>query len=67
MNDCTNEGDRQDGGHRDGDITDQEVEDIVKTIMVSVVKSRVGDENLGKDEDADNDETEGTNPGENLL
>ena len=61
------EGDGQDGRHGDGDTTDQEDEDVVETITVSVVVSRIEDENLEKDEDADGDETEGTDLGENLL
>ena len=61
------EGDRQDGWHGDGDATDQEDEDVVETITVSVVVSGVEDGNLEKDEGTDGDETEGTNLGEDLL
>ena len=61
------EGARQDGWHGDGDATDQEDEDVVETITVSVVVSGVEDGNLEKDEGTDGDETEGTNLGEDLL
>ena len=61
------EGDGQHSGHGNRDTTDQEDEDVVKTITVSVVVGRVEDENLEKDEGTNGDETEGTDLGENLL
>ena len=61
------EGDRQNCWHGDGDATNQEDEDVVETITVSVVVSRIEDENLENDKYADGDETEGTDLGENLL
>ena len=61
------EGDGQDGGHSDRDTTDQEDEDVVETITVSVVVSGVEDENLEKNEDADGYETERADLGKNLL
>ena len=54
------EGDRQNCWDGDGDATDQEDEDVVENTTVSVVVSGVEDENLGKDEGTDGDETEGT-------
>ena len=61
------ERDRQDGGHCDGNTADQEDEDVVETIAVTVVVGGVEDEDLEKDEDTDGDETEGTDLSENLL
>ena len=61
------EGNGQDGGHGDWDTTDQEDEDVVETITVGVVVGGVEDENFEKDEDANGDETEGTDLGKDLL
>ena len=61
------EGDGQDGGHSNGDTTDQEDEDVVEPIAVSVVIGRVEDKDFEDDESTDGDETEGTDLGENFL
>ena len=61
------ESDGQNGRHRDGDTADQEDDDVVETIAVSVVESRIKDEDLRKDEETNGDKTEGTDLGENLL
>jgi hypothetical protein len=61
------EGDGQDGGHGNGDTTDQEDEDVVEPIAVSVVIGRVEDKDFEDDESTDGDETEGTDLGENFL
>lgn len=44
-------GDRQDGGHGDGDATDEQDEDVVETVAVRVAEVGVEDENLEQDED----------------
>ena len=59
------EGDGQDGRHRDGDTTDEQDKDVVENIAVRVVVSRLQDENLENDEDADDDQTERADLGEN--
>jgi len=61
------EGDGQDGRHRDGDTTDEQYKNIVETIAVRVVVSRVQDGILENDEDADNDQTERADLGEIRL
>ena len=63
--DC--EGDGENRGHGNGDTADQEDKDVVKTAAVGVPEAGVQDENLGNDEDANSDKTEGANLGENLL
>ena len=60
-------GNGQDGGHGDGNTTDQEDEDVVETIPVRIVVSGVEDENLEKHEETNGNETEGTDLSEDLL
>lgn len=61
------EGDGEDGRHSNGDTTDQEDKDVVKTSSVLVPETGVEDKDLGEDEDTDGDETEGSDLGQDLL
>lgn len=61
------ERDGQDGRHGNGDATNEQDEDVVEATAVRELESRVQDDDLENDEDADSDQAEGTNLGENLL
>lgn len=61
------EGDGQDGGHGNGDTTNQEDQDVVETATVIVTEAGVEDEDFSNDEDTDGDEAERPNLGKNLL
>ena len=61
------ERDGKDSGHRNGDTTDQEDEDVVETAAVRVAEAGIQAENLGDDEDTNDDQAEGPDLGKNLL
>lgn len=61
------EGNGQDGRHGNGDTTNEQDKDVVKTSSVLVSESGVEDEDLEQDEDTDRDQTESTDSGENHL
>lgn len=60
-------GDGQDSRHGNGDTTNEQDKDVVKTTSVRVSEVGVENQDLEEDKDTDGDETESTDTGKDLL
>lgn len=61
------EGDGEDGGHGDGNTSDQEHQDVVESTAVRVLELGVQDDDLEDDEDSDGHQAEQTDLSQNFL